>query len=77
MPAPIPFVVTVDTEEEWDWASGYPTGPTHTTNIRRLPAFHDVCEKFGAAVTFFVNHASAGRNRDAHSPVEHAAAATG
>jgi hypothetical protein len=57
MPAPIPFVVTVDTEEEWDWASGYPTGPTHTTNIRRLPAFHDVCEKFGAAVTFFVNHA--------------------
>ncbi len=54
---PTPFVVTVDTEEEWDWASGYPTGPTRTTNISRLPAFQDACEKHAAAVTYFVNHA--------------------
>jgi hypothetical protein len=57
MPAPTPFVVTVDTEEEWDWSSGYPTGPTRTANIHQLPRFQDACEKHGAAVTYFVNHA--------------------
>lgn len=54
---PTPFVVTVDTEEEWDWSSGYPTGPTQTRNIPFLPDFHTVCERHGAAVTYFVNHA--------------------
>lgn len=53
----IPYVVTVDTEEEWDWASGYPTGPTRVENIQKLPAFQAACEKNGAAVTYFVNHA--------------------
>jgi hypothetical protein len=52
-----PFVVTVDTEEEWDWFSGYPTGPTQTNNIHRLPEFQSICERHGAAVTYFVNHA--------------------
>jgi hypothetical protein len=55
--SPTPFVVTVDTEEEWDWASGYPTGPTRTENISRLPEFQAACERSGAAVTYFVNHA--------------------
>ena len=54
---PTPFVITVDTEEEWDWSSGYPTGPTRTENIHRLPEFQTVCERSGAAVTYFVNHA--------------------
>ncbi|HEV3437006.1 MAG TPA: hypothetical protein VG122_06590, partial [Gemmata sp.] len=52
-----PFVITVDTEEEWDWSSGYPTGPTRTANIHRLPDFQTACERHGAAVTYFVNHA--------------------
>jgi hypothetical protein len=52
-----PFVVTVDTEEEWDWSSGYPIGPTRTANIHRLPKFQAVCERHHAAVTYFVNHA--------------------
>jgi hypothetical protein len=55
-----PFVVTVDTEEEWDWFSGYPTGPTQTANIHRLAEFQDICERLGAAVTYFVNHAVLG-----------------
>lgn len=57
MPEPIRYCVTVDTEEEWDWNSGYPTGPTSVRNIAELPAFHDVCEKAGAAVVYFTNHA--------------------
>ena len=54
---PTPFAVTVDTEEEWDWSSGYPTGPTRTENIHRLPDFQAACERHGAAVTYFVNRA--------------------
>lgn len=57
MPEPIRYCVTVDTEEEWDWASGYPTGPTTVRNIAELPKFHAVCEKAGAAVVLFTNHA--------------------
>jgi hypothetical protein len=53
----IPYVITVDTEEEWDWSSGYPTGPTRTANILRLPDFQAACERHGAAVTYFVNRA--------------------
>lgn len=51
------YTVTVDTEEEWDWAAGYPTGPTRVENVRHLPRFQEVCERHGAAVTYFVNHA--------------------
>lgn len=57
MTPPIRYCVTVDTEEEWDWDSGYPTGPAAVTNIRRLPAFQELCERVGAAVTYFTNHA--------------------
>jgi hypothetical protein len=51
------YTVTVDTEEEWDWASGYPTGKPSVANIRCLPQFQEVCARHGAAVTFFANHA--------------------
>ena len=51
------FCVTVDTEEEWDWASGYPTARPTVANIARLPAFQTVCERHAAAVVYFVNHA--------------------
>ena len=54
---PIRYCVTVDTEEEWDWASGYPTGPTSVRNIAELPLFQAICERTGAAVVYFTNHA--------------------
>ena len=57
MPEPIRYCVTVDTEEEWDWNSGYPTGPTRTSNIALLPAFQDRMADFGTAVVYFTNHA--------------------
>lgn len=60
--APLPppatrFCVTVDTEEEWDWASGYPTGPTRVWNVALLPRLQQLCERHAAAVVYFVNHA--------------------
>ena len=57
MPDPIRYCVTVDTEEEWDWQSGYPTSPTSVRNIAELPKFQAVCETAGAAVVYFANHA--------------------
>jgi hypothetical protein len=57
MTSPIQYCVTVDTEEEWNWDSGYTTGPTRVSNIQQLPAFHALCEQTGTAVVYFANHA--------------------
>lgn len=51
------FTLTVDTEEEWDWSAGYPTGVAQVANIAQLPRFQQACERHGVAVTYFVNHA--------------------
>jgi hypothetical protein len=52
------YTVTVDTEEEWDWASGFPIDEFSVANIRRcLPRFQALCESSGAKVTYFTNHA--------------------
>lgn len=57
MAPPTRYSVTIDTEEEWDWARGYPTGPTSVTNIQNLPAFQDRLDRHGAKATYFTNHA--------------------
>jgi hypothetical protein len=57
MTSPIRYCVTIDTEEEWDWNSGFPTGQPSLRNIQRLPEFHDLCEQTGTAVTYFTNYA--------------------
>lgn len=51
------FTITVDTEEEWDWSSGYPTSKPSVRNIEALPTFQDVCDRYAAKTTYFVNHA--------------------
>jgi hypothetical protein len=51
------YCVTVDTEEEWDWASGYPTARPTVANVQHLPRLQEVCERHGAAVVYFANHA--------------------
>jgi hypothetical protein len=53
----IRYCVTIDTEEEWDWNAGWPTTSAQARNIERLPEFQDVCSKYNAATTYFVNHA--------------------
>ncbi len=55
---PIPYVITVDTEEEWDWTAPWPVHDGYTvTNAQSLPRFQALCERYGAKVTYFVNHA--------------------
>lgn len=50
------FSITVDTEEEWDWSSGYRTDSRSVRNIQALPEFQQACDKYHAKVTYFVNH---------------------
>ncbi|MFO0937527.1 MAG: hypothetical protein U0798_13535 [Gemmataceae bacterium] len=57
MTAPTRITVTIDTEEEWDWASGYPTGRTSVSNIAQLAEFQNILDSHGAKATYFTNHA--------------------
>lgn len=51
------YTVTVDTEEEWDWSSGYPTQSGEVSNILALERFSRACSERGVPVTYFTNHA--------------------
>jgi hypothetical protein len=51
------FTTTVDTEEEWDWASGWPTHNLSVSNIYSLPKFQELCRRYGVATTYFTNQA--------------------
>jgi hypothetical protein len=55
MPPTTHYAVTIDTEEEWDWASGYPTKSDRVDNIQKLPAFQDRLDTVGAKTTYFTN----------------------
>ncbi|QDV82900.1 hypothetical protein [Planctomycetes bacterium TBK1r] len=50
------FVVTIDTEEEWDWDAGFPVRNSSVNNILKLERFHELCQRFNVATTYFVNH---------------------
>ena len=51
------YTITVDTEEEWDWATGWPVHNLSVENLRELPRFQELCARHGASVTYFTNHA--------------------
>ena len=52
---PTEFLVTVDTEEEWDWSNGWPVDNLSVTNIRALPRFQELCLEYGVQATYFTN----------------------
>jgi hypothetical protein len=56
---PIIFVLSIDTEEEWDWSGPFPQQKTDVQNIDKLPAFNAMCEKIGIRPTYFVDYAVA------------------
>jgi hypothetical protein len=51
------FTMTVDTEEEWDWGSGWPASGMSVTNVKNLPRLQRLCSHHGVAPTYFVNRA--------------------
>lgn len=56
---PILFVLSVDTEEEWDWSGPFPVQKISVQNIDKLPAFHQMCSDLGVRPTYFVDYAVA------------------
>lgn len=54
---PMIFVLTIDTEEEWDWSGPFPQQVANVNNIDKLPAFNNICEDLGIRPTYFVDYA--------------------
>lgn len=50
------FIVTVDTEEEWDWAGSFPVPPFSLQNLKRIPKFQEFCERMGIVPTYFLDY---------------------
>lgn len=53
------FILSVDTEEEWDWSGPFPNENFSVANINEIPAFHAFCHEFSIKPTYFVDYAVA------------------
>jgi len=53
------FVLSIDTEEEWDWSGPFPENNFSVENIQQLPKFQGFCETLGIRPTYFVDYAVA------------------
>ena len=56
---PIYFVLSVDTEEEWDWSGPFPENNFSVENTVNIPKFQAFCDRLGIKPTYFVNYAIA------------------
>lgn len=55
--APIPYALTIDTEEEWDWSGPFRPDGYGVRNIAGLPELQRLLDACGMRATYFVNHA--------------------
>ncbi len=53
------FLLSVDTEEEWDWSGPLPENDFSTENGRNIPKFQEFCGRLGVRPTYFVDYAIA------------------
>ncbi|MBD1390538.1 polysaccharide deacetylase family protein [Neiella sp. HB171785] len=53
------FVVSIDTEEEWDWEGPFPEQNCSVSNIQNVPKFHRFLSDCGVRPTYFVDYAVA------------------
>jgi hypothetical protein len=53
------FILSIDTEEEWDWTGPFPKNNCSVENIQQLPKFQTFCEKLNIRPTYFVDYAVA------------------
>ena len=61
------FVLTIDTEEEWQWDSEFPQHDCSVKNVEKLPAFQAFCESLGIRPTYFVDYAVANDAQGSHT----------
>jgi len=53
----IQFILSVDTEEEWDWSGSFPEKDFSVKNVNEIPAFQLYCQELGIKPTYLVDHA--------------------
>ena len=56
---PVLFVLSVDTEEEWDWNGPFPQQDYGVRNVGCLTDFQNMCNEIGIKPTYFVDYAVA------------------
>ncbi len=55
----ITLLLSVDTEEEWDWDGPFPERNFSVENLHSLPKFQHFCETVGIRPCYFVDYAAA------------------
>ncbi|GLX82111.1 polysaccharide deacetylase family protein [Thalassotalea eurytherma] len=50
------FVLSVDTEEEWDWSGPFPNDNFCVDNTKELPAFQNFCQELQIKPTYLVDY---------------------
>ncbi len=53
------FVLSIDTEEEWDWSGEFPDKDFSVQNVQKLPQLQSFCESLEIRPTYFVDYAVA------------------
>lgn len=56
MPDAVCFVLTVDTEEEWDWKGDFPRKNFSVSNALRIPRFQAFCRELGIKPTYLIDY---------------------
>lgn len=59
------FILTVDTEEEWDWSGPFPNSDFSVRNVYELPAFQNFCQEHDIKPTYLVDYAVANNDQAA------------
>lgn len=65
MKKPVLFILSVDTEEEWDWSGPFPNENFSVDNVKEVPAFQTFCQELGIKPTYFVDYAVANNRQSA------------
>ena len=50
------FVMSVDTEEEWDWKTEFPQHNIQIENVQAIAGFQQECNSIGIRPTYFVDY---------------------
>jgi len=53
------FILSIDTEEEWDWNGPFPQANFSVKNTANIPKFQAFCDRLGIRPTYFVDYAIA------------------
>lgn len=59
------FILSVDTEEEWNWDDEFPQFDFTVSNAQQIPAFQGFCSRLGIRPSYFVDHAIASNDKAA------------